>query len=109
MISDWSGASTEFAFALERPVLFIDTKQKINNINWKEYDLTPMEDSIRDIIGMKISEDKIDYINDYIDKVFNDQAEIRKKIIKAKKENIYNLGKSDIVGAQYLVNIIKNS
>lgn len=109
MISDWSGASTEFAFALERPVLFIDTKQKINNINWKEYDIKPMEDSIRDIIGMKISEDKIEYINDYIDKLFNNQTEIRKKIIKAKKENIYNLGKSDIVGAQHLVNIIKNS
>ena len=29
MISDWSGASTEFAFALERPVLFIDTIKKL--------------------------------------------------------------------------------
>ena len=34
MISDWSGASFEFSLTQSRPVLFIDTPQKINNENW---------------------------------------------------------------------------
>ena len=109
MISDWSGASTEFAFALERPVLFIDTKQKINNKNWTDYDLPCIEDTIREVIGMKINKDNISNINDYIDEIFKNQIKIRKQIIRAKEENIYNIGKSDLVGAQHLVNIVKNS
>ena len=28
MISDWTGSSIEYAFALDRPVIFIDTKPK---------------------------------------------------------------------------------
>ena len=31
MISDWSGAAIEFAFATKRLVIFINTKPKINN------------------------------------------------------------------------------
>ena len=109
MISDWSGAATEFAFALERPVLFIDTKQKINNKKWIDYGLPCLEDSIRDIIGTKISINEISQIKFYVDLLLKNHAEIRKKIIKAKDDNIYNLGKSDIIGAQHLVKIVKNS
>jgi hypothetical protein len=109
MISDWSGTSTEFAFAFERPVLFIDTKQKINNKRWVDYGLPCIEDTIREIIGMKISVDNISNMNSYIDKIFNKQTEIRRQIVKAKEDNIYNIGKSDLVGAQHLVNIVKNS
>ena len=109
MISDWSGAATEFAFALERPVLFIDTKQKINNKKWIDYGLPCLEDTIRDIIGTKISINEISQIKFYVDLLLKNHAEIRKKIIKAKDDNIYNLGKSDIIGAQHLVKIVKNS
>src|SRR5690606_19186239 len=31
MITEWSGSALEFAFGLERPVLFIDSPRKINN------------------------------------------------------------------------------
>ena len=31
MISDWSGVAFEFAFGLEKPVIFIDLPKKINN------------------------------------------------------------------------------
>ena len=31
MVSDWSGVAMEFAFGLERPVLFIDVPRKTNN------------------------------------------------------------------------------
>ncbi len=31
MISDWSGAALEFAFATERPGLFVDVPRKVNN------------------------------------------------------------------------------
>ncbi len=51
MISEWSGAATEFAFGLKRPVIFIDTPKKIRNKSYKALDLEPLEVSIRSKIG----------------------------------------------------------
>ena len=36
MISEWAGAAIEYAFSRERPVIFIDTQPKINNLHWKK-------------------------------------------------------------------------
>ena len=44
MISDWSGVAIEYAFAFEKPVLFIDTPQKINNPDCYQIDIVPLED-----------------------------------------------------------------
>ena len=51
MVSDWSGAATEYAFALEKPVVFIDTPQKIRNPEWKAIGLPAFEDAIRRDFG----------------------------------------------------------
>ena len=47
MISDWSGAALEYAFALQRPVVYVDTPQKTVNQDWRDLDLVPFEDVIR--------------------------------------------------------------
>ena len=51
MISDWSGAAIEYAYALKKPVIFVDTPMKVNNPNYKEIDIKPFELSIREEIG----------------------------------------------------------
>ena len=35
MISDWSGAAIEYAFGLERPVLFVDVPMKVQNPDYQ--------------------------------------------------------------------------
>lgn len=52
MISDWSGAALEYAFALNKPVIFCDTPAKINNPHYQDIDLVPLEVSIREEIGV---------------------------------------------------------
>ena len=51
MIGDWSGAALEYAFGLERPVLFIDDAQKVNNPEYERIGLSHLEESIRAEIG----------------------------------------------------------
>ena len=51
MVSDWSGAATEYAFALERPVAFVSTPQKIRNPDWRRIGLPGFEEAIRSEIG----------------------------------------------------------
>ena len=48
MISDWSGVAIEYAFAFEKPVLYVDTPQKINNPECYQIDLAPLEKKIRE-------------------------------------------------------------
>lgn len=52
MISDWSGVALEFAFAFNKPVIFCEVQQKINNPNYLDIQIEPIEVSIRDKIGL---------------------------------------------------------
>nr|WP_235661119.1 CDP-glycerol glycerophosphotransferase family protein [Candidatus Hamiltonella defensa] len=52
MVSDWSGAALEFAFALNKPVIFCDISQKVNNPHYQDMNLEPLEVSIRQMIGV---------------------------------------------------------
>ena len=51
MISDWSGAALDYAFGLNKPVLFVDVPRKINNPDYKEINIEPFESKIREKIG----------------------------------------------------------
>ena len=48
MISDWSGAALEYAFGLEKPVLFIDMPKKINNPEHDRIDCPPLANGLYD-------------------------------------------------------------
>ena len=52
MVSDWSGAAIEYAFALNKPVIFCDVPRKVNNPNYKDIEIEPLEVSIREKIGI---------------------------------------------------------
>ena len=43
MVSDWSGVAYEFAFALKKPVLFVDTPRKIKNIDYDKIGIEAFE------------------------------------------------------------------
>jgi YidC/Oxa1 family membrane protein insertase len=59
MISDWSGAAVEYAFSLGRPVLYVDTPQKLMNARSGELGLPAFEERIRSQIGRIISPDDV--------------------------------------------------
>lgn len=52
MVSDWSGVALEYAFALNKPIIYCDVPKKINNLNHKEIKIEPIELSIREKIGV---------------------------------------------------------
>jgi hypothetical protein len=51
MVSDWSGAAFDYAFALGKPVIFIDVPRKVNNPDYEEIGLVPVEDAMRARLG----------------------------------------------------------
>ncbi len=96
MISDWSGAALDYAFGLNKPVIFVDVPRKVNNPDYKELDIEPFEAQIREKIGTIVSSNKFSLdkitpkIPDLTDKYYyeispNSFVEILNTIIDSEK------------------------
>ena len=68
LISDWSGISFEFVALKEKPIILINTPQKINNSNPDAIGIEPIESFYRDKIGYLIGINDINHIADYTSK-----------------------------------------
>lgn len=107
LITDWSGIAYEYAYTTKKPVLFINTPMKIMNPNYKDIDVEPFNIWTRDKIGKQLEVDNLKNINKYIDNLLLNKTTYEKQINELLNESIYNLGKSDEIGAEYIIDLIK--
>lgn len=103
MISDWSGAALEYAFGLGKPVIFIDTPKKVNNPDYAELAVTPLEELIRDKIGRIVQPSAVKTIKGEITSLLAEQNNNR----ALASENVFNLGQSDKVGAEAIYQLLQ--
>ncbi|MCF6288051.1 MAG: CDP-glycerol glycerophosphotransferase family protein [Proteobacteria bacterium] len=103
MICDWSGAALDYAFGLNKPVVFIDVPRKINNEDYELLQIEPYEVSIRKKIGTVVPVSEIGNIATHI------QTTLEKYKDKQIENDIFNLEKSAEKGAYYLNNILKKN
>ena len=108
MISDWSGVAIEYAFAFEKPVLYVDTPQKINNPECYQIDLAPLEKKIRSQIGEVLSLSQLSLLPSKINQFLVSQNKFKEKIEKIREETIFNIGNSAKQGAKYLLELKKS-
>jgi len=100
MISDWSGAALDYAFGLNKPVLFIDVPRKINNLDYEELGIEPFECFVRDDIGRGVISKKTTFsLNDY----FTDGNGMDSSI------HVFNVGKANPVGANHIHKFVNAS
>jgi hypothetical protein len=108
MVSDWSGAATEYAFALFKPVLFLDTPQKVNNPNWSNFGTKGIEDFIRCEIGAVIKTNEVSSkLVPLVGELISDTETFKQKVLKCREQWIFNLGRSADVGAEHLSKIFE--
>jgi hypothetical protein len=106
MISDWSGVALEFAFTFERPVIYIDVPKKTHNPDFTDIPHIPIEVSIRDKIGIIVSPSDVKSIPRKIEEL-NIKSEFMKEQIKKIRDNtIFNIGKSNYIGAEQIFKIL---
>ena len=106
MISDWSGVALEFAFAFEKPVLYIDVPKKIHNPDFQDIPEIPIEIRIRDKIGKIILPSNIDQIPTEIESLKEKSSEIKKIIKTLRNETIFNVGNSKKSAAKYIIELL---
>lgn len=100
MISDWSGAATEYAFALQKPVVYIDTPQKIRNPEWEAIGLPAFEDFIRREIGQVVQPSAVSALPDVVRQALDQTDASRQRILAARSKWIYKVGHAVVATAE---------
>lgn len=108
MISDWSGAAMEFAFGLERPVLFIDVPRKMRNPDYQTLGIEPLEARVRREIGDVLGVDKLEEAPERIRKLTQNRQKMREQIRASRQQSVFNLGESGARGAAELASIARS-
>jgi CDP-glycerol:poly(glycerophosphate) glycerophosphotransferase len=106
MICDWSGAALDYAFGLEKPVLFLDVPRKVNNPEYESLPLEPFEVGIRETIGAVMAPADIASVGDYMRYLLS--RDMATEIRAARDASVFNVGRSDAAGAEALLQILDN-
>ena len=107
LITDWSGTAYEFSFVTLKPAVFIDTKPKINNPEYKRLGIEPLEFVLRSEVGIRVNPEKLDGLNEQIQNLLTSQDKYAKHIEEIREKYIANFGTSGQVGGQYILSQLK--
>ena len=107
LICDWSGTAIEYAFGLEKPIIFIDIPPRVRNPNWREIQSEPLEMSIREKVGQVVCPSKLDELPSSISQLLNEDQLSSSLIKSLREEFIYNLSRSEITGREEIKRLLK--
>ena len=104
LITDWSGIAYEFAFATKKPVLFVNTKMKVENEDWEEIGQTPSEIYLRSKVGHALEKSELDSKTaDAVSDLLTHSAEYHDKINELKLNHLYSYGTNGAEGVKYIL------
>ncbi len=96
MISDWSGAAFDYAYGLGKPVVFVDVPKKVNNIDYEEIGIDPIEVAGRHSIGRVLNIANINNISEIV----------RLTITQKSESHAFNPGTSSTVGTNKIKELL---
>ena len=102
MISDWSGAAAEYAFGLERPVLFVNVPRKVNNPQWESLGIDPLEAAYREHVGTILDPSDLVSAPSKVAALCADPAAFAERIRDYRDRYVYNVGTSDRTAAEVI-------
>lgn len=109
LVTDWSGIGIEFAFATLKPVVFVNTKIKMENENYENIKIVPQEIRLRNVLGVALEKEELaQNFATTVNSLLADDS-FKDKIKKERESYFYNLGTGGVTGAKYIINkLIKN-
>jgi len=99
LVSDWSAMALEYAWGLEKPVLFIDVPRRIRNPNWRELGIEPIESSIRSQVGEIIAPDNLGEAPAAVARLLAEPERFRARMREMRETMVFRLGHSIPDGA----------
>ena len=108
LITDRSGIAFEFAFGIQKPVLFINTNLKINNPDYQELEIEPIENSLRYEMGVSVSPDNLEQIKDKLTELQTMSVGFVQKMESLSSEIFYNSESTYQAGLGYIISKLRN-
>ena len=108
VISDWSGTAYEFVMVTERPCVFVDTPPKINNPDYEKITVPPLEFTLRDQVGVRVSPGSFAGLSEKIRALLQDES-YSDRIRAIREKTIANFGRSGEVGGEYILGAVKDA
>ena len=108
VISDWSGTAYEFVMVTERPCVFVDTPPKINNPDYEKITVPPLEFTLRDQVGVRVSPGSFAGLSEKIRALLQDES-YSDRIRAIREKTVANFGRSGEVGGEYILNAVKDA
>ena len=106
LITDWSGIYLEYALGTERPVLFIETPCRIDNIEYKKLEIEPMELALRPKCGKILEIKDIPLIIETIGELIGNAPKYSRDIKEFRDRYLYNFLSSSPIAAKYIKNLL---
>ncbi len=103
LVTDWSGIGIEFGFATLKPVVFINTKIKMENPNYTKIGIEPQEVLLRNILGVALEKNEIKNKFAATVEELIGSANFKEKLRAKREEYFYNLGTNGTEGAKYII------
>lgn len=109
LVTDWSGIGIEFAFATAKPVIYVNTKMKMENPNYTKIDIVPQEIRLRDVLGISLEKDTLaTEFPKAVGKLI-DNKDFTENLLNEREKYFYNLGKKGSEGGKYIANRLINN
>ena len=108
LVTDWSGIGIEFGFATAKPVIFVNTKMKVENENYSKIGIVPQEIRLRDVLGISLEKETLSTEFPKAVKNLVDNKDFTEKLIAEREQYFYNLGSKGEVGGKYIINQLIN-
>ncbi len=109
MVSDWSGAALEFAFGLERPVIFVDVPRKILDPDYESLGIEPLEVKIRKEIGAVVAPSDLASLGRVAQDMMASTGNWQLATRAARERWIFNVGRSGSAGAECLMSLLQRA
>ncbi len=106
LVSDWSGVALEYAFALERPVLFIDVPRKVNNPDYTRLSAIPLEVDIREQIGAVLAPERLAEAPRLAKELVDSTKSIGERAGALRKKWVFNVGAGGRRGAEIILQVL---
>ncbi len=107
VVTDWSAIAYEYSFTTFKPVLYVDVPMKVNNPDWQEAGVEPIDIWIRNKIGVSVRPESLGDVAEVVRRLFDEGDRYRQDIQKLRDEYVYNIGTSAEYGARYIIGAIQ--
>lgn len=107
MVSDWSGAALEFAFGLERPVIFVDVPRKVLDPDYESLGIEPLEVKIRNEVGAVVAPTELTKLGKVAQDMMAHIGAWQRATRAARERWVFNVGRSGSAGAHCLMSLLQ--